>query len=542
MNIICPICRSVNRIDSDICYYCGQDLKLIKATKGRALNHFNRAVEFAEKKEYEKALEELTLALELDKEEPSFFLVMGTIYAKLNQLDKAKECWEKGISLDPKYKNLHENLIKLGGYPVLSKIKKSSQVLGLITVISIFIVFISLFAFISQNHRYKELLEEMQYLSKHKTDKIRNFYLKKIAFNFQNQLSTISKKCSELDKKNLFLSFKIDLLRKKPFAALKKLKILKEKYNYLISNDNLENLKMQLTEYLNNYFQGEKFEKFYSQLKSLKEKYSSVLPEYFDNLENSYKEKYLAYKVSKIATFPLKTGKDFDRQMSILIKLEKEYGKSKRIENYKKYLKETFVSTKIKEIETLIAKNNYDKADEMLNKLKILSGKYNLMSEKEIKLLQDKVSIAKHNFIIKQFIKFYKEKKWQKAYNFAEEIRKNNLSSKIKNFDKKLTKIKINLVWTLWKELHKKEQDILRKNIKNPEDIVNKCSFILENLTKRLTYIKDDVLYYRAMAYLKMGKIKLAKKDLENILKIKRNPYKKLAQKNLKKIEKIHKK
>jgi len=80
----------------------------------KARSHFNTALEFAERDRNEEAIAELNNALELDRSHVNSHIVLGTLYAKLGQIDKAEEYWKEALAIDPRFQKAREYLDKVG--------------------------------------------------------------------------------------------------------------------------------------------------------------------------------------------------------------------------------------------------------------------------------------------------------------------------------------------------------------------------------------------------------------------------------------------
>jgi len=84
--------------------------------KGRELypNDFNLLVSeiniFLATNEKEKAKQDLEIALEMDKSNPSIFFAVGTIYDQLGEIDKAVNAYKTAIELNPEYFEANYNL------------------------------------------------------------------------------------------------------------------------------------------------------------------------------------------------------------------------------------------------------------------------------------------------------------------------------------------------------------------------------------------------------------------------------------------------
>jgi tetratricopeptide (TPR) repeat protein len=60
--------------------------------------------------EKEKAKQDLEIAMEMDKSNPSIFFAVGTIYDQLGDVEKAVDAYEKAIELNPEYFEANYNL------------------------------------------------------------------------------------------------------------------------------------------------------------------------------------------------------------------------------------------------------------------------------------------------------------------------------------------------------------------------------------------------------------------------------------------------
>ncbi|MBN1516944.1 tetratricopeptide repeat protein [Candidatus Sumerlaeota bacterium] len=109
----CPYCSAENLENRDSCYHCGKDLAMLRVIVNRARHHYNLALEHAERQRYHEAITELNSALELDRNFINSHVVLGTIYAKMDEHDKARECWKNALALDPSIHKAHTYLEKL---------------------------------------------------------------------------------------------------------------------------------------------------------------------------------------------------------------------------------------------------------------------------------------------------------------------------------------------------------------------------------------------------------------------------------------------
>lgn len=78
----------------------------------KARSHFNTALEYADRDRNEEAIAELNNALELDRSHVNSHVVLGTLHAKLGQMEKAEESWREALTLDSRFQKAHEYLLK----------------------------------------------------------------------------------------------------------------------------------------------------------------------------------------------------------------------------------------------------------------------------------------------------------------------------------------------------------------------------------------------------------------------------------------------
>lgn len=110
----CPHCGTENRDDRAICYHCSKDLMMIRLIVNKAKQHFNNAVELAERQHYGEALGELNDALELNSRFVEALVLRGTILARLERFEEAKESWGRALGLNPQAARAHRYLGQIG--------------------------------------------------------------------------------------------------------------------------------------------------------------------------------------------------------------------------------------------------------------------------------------------------------------------------------------------------------------------------------------------------------------------------------------------
>lgn len=139
--MICPQCQTQNRDDRSECYNCGQELSTLRMIVNRARNHYNEALEHAERGRDEEAIRELKHALELDGSFVEAWLVLGTLHARAERLDDARQAWETAMGQDPRFERGHQYLLKAQriepSLPALRKLKLTSLALGALLILAV---------------------------------------------------------------------------------------------------------------------------------------------------------------------------------------------------------------------------------------------------------------------------------------------------------------------------------------------------------------------------------------------------------------------
>ncbi len=230
--MICPFCNTENRDDLDQCYHCNKDLSMLRLIINKAKHHYNVALEHAERGRYYEAIVELQNVLELDSKNVNAYVVLGTIYAKQNQFDKATEYWEKALNVDNRFLKAHDYILKS------EKVKESLPFIRwfkilLGTLLASFVIIIFLIAILNKpdkriihlneafnNYSSNDLIKAKKTLDKVISTK------KDVSINIsRNLLEKAIKNEIELTKTKVQLAIKDNL----PYEAVKLLNGLKNK-------------------------------------------------------------------------------------------------------------------------------------------------------------------------------------------------------------------------------------------------------------------------------------------------------------------------
>jgi tetratricopeptide (TPR) repeat protein len=134
----CPYCQTDNREDRDVCYQCNKDISMLRLLVNKSRHHYNSALEHAERGRLEEAAAELTNALDLDAGFTQARVVLGTVYAKMEEMEKARETWRQAISQEINLKKALEYLDKVDSViedrPTRKWLRRAIVACGLLTV------------------------------------------------------------------------------------------------------------------------------------------------------------------------------------------------------------------------------------------------------------------------------------------------------------------------------------------------------------------------------------------------------------------------
>jgi len=106
----CPHCLTDNREDRETCYVCGKDISTLRLVANKARQHYNDALEHAERGRISEAIGELKNALDLDSSLVNAHVVLGTLHAREGRFDEARESWKAALALNPEMERAHDYL------------------------------------------------------------------------------------------------------------------------------------------------------------------------------------------------------------------------------------------------------------------------------------------------------------------------------------------------------------------------------------------------------------------------------------------------
>ena len=113
---------------------------MLRLIVNKAKHHYNLAVEHAERNRYYEAVTELKNSLDLDKNNVSTHVLLGTIFAKQKKFDEAIKEWEEALALQPNTDKAYQYIQKA------KEVRKSLPVLRWVKIL--FGAFIVSFLFI----------------------------------------------------------------------------------------------------------------------------------------------------------------------------------------------------------------------------------------------------------------------------------------------------------------------------------------------------------------------------------------------------------
>jgi len=146
--MICPFCKTENRDERASCYNCNADLTALRSVVLRSRHLYNDALEHTERGRNEEAISQLRTAVELDASFVNAWVVMGTIYAKMNRFEDAKTAWRKALALDSRFEKCHDYLAKVeqvsGMLPAVRNLRKLAGALGLGCVLLAILLIVAL--------------------------------------------------------------------------------------------------------------------------------------------------------------------------------------------------------------------------------------------------------------------------------------------------------------------------------------------------------------------------------------------------------------
>lgn len=106
---------------------------MLRLVTNKARHHYNVALEHAERGRITEAIDELHNALDLDRRFTNAHVVLGTLYAKRGEFDRARESWTEALALQPELAKAHQYLQRVEkvekSLPALRRLRTTSVAL-----------------------------------------------------------------------------------------------------------------------------------------------------------------------------------------------------------------------------------------------------------------------------------------------------------------------------------------------------------------------------------------------------------------------------
>jgi len=533
----CPVCNTSNPLNVEECTQCGQDLTLLKVTKNRAFSHFNEGVEFAERKRYKEAKKELLVAVELDSSEPSFFLVLGSVCAHLKEMDLAKKYWQKGLAIDPKYKNIHENLVKYEHYPFLRKIRYYSRVLGIVTIVS----FLAFFIVLVLNWQARREVNRF-------SQQLESVYEAPLPVRVDYEHEEVNRLATRINEGYFALQKEIleNLAYHEPESVpeiLEKWEYLASRYDYEPPADFKGHLHDVIRFYLQRSFYVHSYEQFKKEFEEMQVEYSELAPGLWQEKEEYFTDKHVSTLISSLERdIPADAAAMADR-LSQLQDYREEMPDD-RWDKLEGFLLATWWDDQEERLAHKVEAGAFEEARGLLASFEPLEKYFDEPQREEYNQWKNDVQVQYMDTIWDKFVAKYQEQAWEQAYEHGEvlfaDFKEKLEEQQLARLEDKFQTIQNRLRWRYWQSLEEKHSVIIREDFsaEEAEDFVRKVDVILyEELPARLYFIKDNVLLYRGLAYLKLDDLEKARQDLQRISEMPESPYHELAGEKLVEIE-----
>ncbi|MCX7717539.1 MAG: tetratricopeptide repeat protein [Candidatus Sumerlaeaceae bacterium] len=157
----CPYCQTENREDRERCYVCDRDISMLRLIVNKARHHYNQGLEHAERGRISEAIDELHNAIDLDRRFVSAHVVLGTLYARLNNFEKAQAAWQAALALQPELNKAHSYLQKAESVQACYPMVRNMQVLsGILLVLAL--VLTGMIVFMRRKDETAEFLRAAQ--------------------------------------------------------------------------------------------------------------------------------------------------------------------------------------------------------------------------------------------------------------------------------------------------------------------------------------------------------------------------------------------
>lgn len=118
---------------------------MLRVVVNKARYHYNLALEHAERGRFDEAIDELHNAIDLDRSFVPAHVVLGTIYAKKGDFEKARAAWEAALALNPELNKAHRYLDRLEKVSEALPVLRTMRLALTILVVTVVVLLIALF-------------------------------------------------------------------------------------------------------------------------------------------------------------------------------------------------------------------------------------------------------------------------------------------------------------------------------------------------------------------------------------------------------------
>lgn len=577
--MLCPFCKTENRDERETCYYCNKDLSMLRLIVNKSKHHYNLALEHAERGRYPEAIVELKNAIDLNSSYVNAYVVLGTIYAKMEEYDNAIEQWNKALNLDNKFLKVHEYLEKAqasqkGKGGINSTIR--NMALGLVACVCI--IFILSFILFKQpkdylltkeaydfykNGNYSKAVSLSEKIYNNTDDDIILFVSKMIKETIDKDTTHVVnqikidiekqdfaggfKKIDELTKLNPdnATKVKIEFVRRKLSEAYSK-KIENEIKKFDNSDKSFEKLQASIKEYksfVKKSNETKSVDKLFNKIKDqlIEKRLAVVVDEYKKN--NDFASTMKSLKTLKSDYQTTKSSAMISAFSSDILKkrydnLSQEIKKSLDLNNYKNIYSsfnnlnefskvyEEFFSESLKKekdafvnkiITEIVNKQTNSVSDDIKNKsivsaqekliaLEKFVKENNVQSEDVIKL-KESIEANKSLAYIAELQMLYDSGKYNEILKLESDAVKSATEEERKIIDNLKNKAKGKIALEYWDWYLSQDISFTKGKIDETSAklAIERYDFTLQNLPKSYYYAKDNITFYAASSYEKVG-------------------------------------
>ena len=157
----CPYCQTENRDDREKCYHCEKDVSMLRVIVNKARHHYNVALEHAERGRIDQAISEMRNCIDLDHQFAPAHVVLGTLYAKCGEFEKARECWNTALALSPDMAKSHDYLQRAEQVQTALPLLRTFQILILV-LLALVLVLIGALVYLERPDAAMERVRDAQ--------------------------------------------------------------------------------------------------------------------------------------------------------------------------------------------------------------------------------------------------------------------------------------------------------------------------------------------------------------------------------------------